>query len=68
MAALQPRGAGPGQGTVEQIRTAIASLEEQLAKAQQRGDTRAVAEAEEAIAARQSWLEEAERTLAELSG
>jgi hypothetical protein len=52
---------------VEQIRTAIASLEERRAKAEQRGDTRAAAEAAEAIAARQSWLEEAERTLAELS-
>jgi hypothetical protein len=63
-----PEALARAQGTVEQIRTAIASLEERRAKAEQRGDTRAATEAEEAIAARQSWLEEAERTLAELSG
>ena len=55
------------KGTVDQIRAAITSLEGQLAKAQQRGDSKAADEAAEAIAARQSWLEEAERTLAELS-
>ena len=63
-----PEALARAKGTVEQIRTAIASLEEQLAKAQQRGDTRAEEQATEAIAARRSWLEEAERTLAELSG
>jgi hypothetical protein len=63
-----PEALARAQGTVEQIRTALASLEERRAKAEQRGDTRAATEATEAIAARQSWLEEAERTLAELSG
>jgi hypothetical protein len=63
-----PEALARAQGTVEQIRTALASLEERRAKAEQRGDTRAATEAAEAIAARQSWLEEAERTLAELSG
>jgi hypothetical protein len=63
-----PEALARAKGTVDQIRAAIASLEEQLAKAQQRGDTRAVDQATEAIAARRSWLEEAERTLAELSG
>ena len=63
-----PEALARAQGTVEQIRAAITGLEQQLAKAQARDDTRAVAQAEEAIAARRSWLEEAERTLAELSG
>jgi hypothetical protein len=63
-----PEALARAKGTVDQIRAAIASLEEQLAKAQQRGDTRAADQATEAIAARRSWLEEAERTLAELSG
>jgi hypothetical protein len=62
-----PDALARAKGTVEQIRAAIASLEEQLAKAQQRGDSRAAEQASEAIAARRSWLEEAERTLAELS-
>jgi hypothetical protein len=63
-----PEALARAQGTVEQIRSTIANLEQQLAKAQQRGDTRAADSASEAIAARRSWLEEAERTLAELSG
>jgi DNA repair exonuclease SbcCD ATPase subunit len=63
-----PEALARAQGTVEQIRSTLANLEQQLAKAQQRGDTHGVTQAEEAIAARRSWLEEAERTLAELSG
>jgi hypothetical protein len=62
-----PEALARAKGTVDQIRAAITSLEGQLAKAQQRGDSKAADEAAEAIAARQSWLEEAERTLAELS-
>jgi Domain of Unknown Function (DUF349) len=63
-----PEALARARGTVDQIRTALTTLEDQLAKAQQRGDTRAADQATEAIAARRSWLEEAERTLAELSG
>jgi hypothetical protein len=63
-----PEALARAKGTVEQIRAAITGLEQQLAKAQARDDSHAAAEAEEAIAARRSWLEEAERTLAELSG
>ncbi|HWG62838.1 MAG TPA: DUF349 domain-containing protein [Streptosporangiaceae bacterium] len=63
-----PEALARAQGTVEQIKTTIANLERQLATAQDRGDSRAAAQAQEAIAARQSWLAEAERTLAELSG
>ena len=62
-----PEALARAKGTVNQIRAAITSLEGQLAKAQQQGDSRAAEQASEAIAARQSWLEEAERTLAELS-
>jgi hypothetical protein len=63
-----PEALARAKGTVAQIRAAISGLEEQLAKAQARDDSQAAAAAEEAIAARRSWLEEAERTLAELSG
>jgi len=63
-----PEALARAKGTVEQIRAAISGLEEQLAKAQARDDSQAAERAEEAIAARRSWLEEAERTLAELSG
>jgi Domain of Unknown Function (DUF349) len=62
-----PEALARAQGTVEQLRSAIAGLEAQLAKATERGDAKAVKDAEEAIAARRSWLAEAERTLAEFS-
>jgi hypothetical protein len=62
-----PEALSRAQGTVEQIRSAITQLERQLAKAQESGDATAQQRAEEAIAARRSWLAEAERTLADLS-
>jgi hypothetical protein len=63
-----PEALSRARGTVEQIRSAISQLEGQLSQAQASGDARAQERAEEAIAARRSWLAEAERTLAELSG
>ena len=63
-----PEAAARARGAVEQLQTAIAGLEERLAKARTRGDDRAAREAEEALAARRSWLTEAERTLSEFSG
>jgi hypothetical protein len=62
-----PEALARAQGTVSQLRTAISTLEEQLAKAQARGDDKATRDAEEALEARRSWLAEAERTLAEFS-
>jgi hypothetical protein len=63
-----PEALARAEGTVSQLRAAIESLEAQLAKAQARGDASGVRKAEEALAARQSWLAEAERTLAEFTG
>ena len=63
-----PEAVARAEGTVNQLRTAISTLESQLAKAQARGDAAGIREAEEALAARRSWLTEAERTLAEFSG
>jgi Domain of Unknown Function (DUF349) len=63
-----PEALARAEATVNQLRTAIESLEKQLAKAQTRGDAKAIGDAEEAIAARRSWLVEAERTLTEFSG
>ena len=54
-------------GTVAQLRTTIAQLEEQLARAHDRGDARAERNTEEALTARRAWLEEAEHTLAEFT-
>jgi hypothetical protein len=63
-----PEALSRARGTVEQIRSAVSQLERQLAKAQAAGDQKAQQRAQEALAARRSWLAEAERTLAELSG
>lgn len=61
-----PEALSRARGTVNQIRSAITQLEGQLAKAEARGDQKAQQQAQEAIAARQAWLAEAERTLADL--
>jgi Domain of Unknown Function (DUF349) len=63
-----PEALSRAKGTVDQIRAAITQLEGQLAKAEAKGDLKAQEQAQEALAARRSWLSEAERTLAELSG
>ena len=63
-----PEALARARGTVDQLRSAITGLEEQLAKAQGADNARAVQEAQEALDARRSWLVEAERTLAEFTG
>jgi len=63
-----PEALARAEGTVSQLRSAIESLEGQLAKAKARNDAAGIRKAEEALAARRSWLVEAERTLAEFSG
>jgi hypothetical protein len=62
-----PEARARAQNTVDQLRRSIEQLEGRLAKAGAAGKDNDVKEAEEAIAARRSWLEEAERTLAEFS-
>ena len=62
-----PEGRARAESTVAQLEQAIAKLEADRAKALARGDERAVAGADEAIAARQSWLEGARAALAEFT-
>jgi hypothetical protein len=62
-----PEALARAQGTVNQLRAAITSLEGQLARARERGDQAGIRKAAEALAARKSWLEEAERTLTEFT-
>ncbi|MFB9968140.1 DUF349 domain-containing protein [Sinosporangium siamense] len=62
-----PEARARAQDTVNQLRRSIEQLEGRLAKATAAGRDKDVKEAEEALAARRSWLEEAERTLAEFS-
>jgi hypothetical protein len=62
-----PEALARAEGTVNQLRAAITSLEAQLARASERGDSAGMHKAEEALAARRAWLAEAERTLAEFT-
>jgi hypothetical protein len=62
-----PEARSRATNTVNQLKATISQLERQLAKAQAQGDATAQQNAEEALAARQSWLAEAERTLAEFT-
>ncbi|WP_182899031.1 DUF349 domain-containing protein [Microbispora sp. H10830] len=62
-----PEARARAQDTVNQLRRSIDQLETRLAKAQTAGRDKDVKEAEEALSARRSWLQEAERTLAEFS-
>jgi hypothetical protein len=63
-----PEALARAQDTVNQIRSAITSLEDRRARAAARGDEAAVREADDALQARRSWLAEAERALDEFSG
>ena len=63
-----PEARSRARSTVDQLKATISQLERQLAKAEAAGDARGQQQAQEALAARQSWLAEAERTLAEFSG
>ncbi|GAA4235284.1 hypothetical protein FHR32_006727 [Streptosporangium album] len=62
-----PEARARAQNTVDQLHRSIEQLETRLAKAQAAGRDKDVKDAEESLAARRSWLEEAERTLAEFS-
>jgi len=62
-----PEARARAEATVGQLRTSIEQLEKRLAKAQTAGRDKDIREAQEALSARQAWLEEAERTLAEFS-
>ena len=63
-----PEALSRARSTVEQIRKTVGQLEDQLAEATEHGDEAARTRAESALATRQSWLTEAEKTLADLTG
>ena len=62
-----PEARARAEATVSQLRTSIANLEADAAKARTAGNEKKAADAESAAEARRSWLVEAERTLAEFS-
>jgi len=63
-----PEARARAAATVAQLESSIAALERRRAGATATGDERGVAEAEAAIEARQSWLAQAQKALAEFSG
>ncbi|MDA2813740.1 DUF349 domain-containing protein [Nocardiopsis sp. RSe5-2] len=62
-----PEARARAQATVDQLRGSLEELQGRLDKARAAGDDRRVREAEEAMQARRSWLEEAEKALDEMS-
>jgi Domain of Unknown Function (DUF349) len=60
-----PQARGRAQDTVEKLETALAGLQKSRAKAADKDDARALAEAEQAIAVRQEWLDQARAVLGE---
>jgi len=63
-----PEALSRARDTVDQIRRTISQLEGQIARAAESGDETALRRLRPALAARQSWLAEAEKTLADLTG
>ncbi len=62
-----PEALSRARDTIEQIRKTITQLEAQVAQATARGDEEARQRAASALETRQSWLTEAEKTLADLT-
>ncbi|GAA3746215.1 DUF349 domain-containing protein [Salinactinospora qingdaonensis] len=62
-----PEARARAEATVTQLRESIGQLEQQLEKARTAGNERKIREAEDALVARRSWLNEAEKALAEMS-
>ncbi|WP_233552772.1 DUF349 domain-containing protein, partial [Jiangella rhizosphaerae] len=62
-----PEARARAQATVIQLEASIADLERQAAKARETGNERKLREAEEAITARRSWLEQAQQALDEFT-
>lgn len=62
-----PEARARARDTVDQLTSSIAALEKQAAAARDAGNDRKLREAEEAIVARRSWLEQAERALQEFA-
>ncbi|HEX2705713.1 MAG TPA: DUF349 domain-containing protein, partial [Candidatus Lustribacter sp.] len=67
-ASSNPEAAARARSLVDQLETAVAGLERELAAAQASGNTAKVATAQAALDARRQWLEQARAGLAEFGG
>lgn len=63
-----PEVAARAQGMVEQLERAVAELEADLATAQATGNATTIDRAQEALAARRAWLEQAKTAASEFGG
>ena len=63
-----PEARARAQSAVDQLETAIADLEADLAKAKDQGKAKRVADAEAALSARREWLEQARKALQDFGG
>ena len=63
-----PETRARAEGAAAQLESAIAGLEADLAAAQAKGDARKVAEAQAALDARRSWLEQVQRAARDARG
>jgi hypothetical protein len=63
-----PEARARAQSAVDQLESAIADLEADLAKARDQGKAKRVAEAEASLAARREWLEQAQKALKDFGG
>jgi Domain of Unknown Function (DUF349) len=62
-----PEARARAQATVDQLRTSISKFEKELTRATEAGQTKKIADAEAAIAARQEWLAQAQAALDEFT-
>jgi len=65
LARSNPQARGRAEDAVEKLEAALAGLEKNRARAADKGDARALAEAEQAIDVRRQWLEQARQVLEE---
>jgi hypothetical protein len=63
-----PQARARAQDAVDQLESAIATLQKRLEGARAGGSERAVRDAEQALRAREEWLEQARRALADFGG
>ena len=65
---VNPQAKARAEDAVTQLETTLAGLRKRAEAARVKGDQRALADAEQSIAAREEWLAQARRALADFGG